>query len=112
MIKGMKSIIFLLMLTVVFNLFSNTRRGGIVPYGKFPITKEGIRIAVFMAIRLTMPDYRFVHYDADDHAQQPDGRYGKVCWSLLKVIRLPVHEVAMMMSIALRFIPILIGRNR
>lgn len=52
-------------------------------------------------------DYRFVHYDADDHAQQLDGWYGKSL-GFLKVIKLPVHEVAMMMSIALRFIPILL----
>lgn len=53
MIKGMKSIIFLLMLTVVFNLFL-TPGEVVFSVWKISVTKEGIRIAVFMAIRLTM----------------------------------------------------------
>ena len=50
-VRGMKSIIFLLIIAVVFNLFL-TPGEAIFTFWKLKITKEGIRLAVFMAIRL------------------------------------------------------------
>lgn len=106
MIKGMKSIIFLLMLTVVFNLFL-TPGEVVFSVWKISVTKEGIRIAVFMAIRLTM---LIIGSSIMTLTTTPNNLTDGMEKSLgfLKVIKLPVHEVAMMMSIALRFIPILL----
>lgn len=102
----MKSIIFLLMLTVVFNLFL-TPGEVVFSVWKISVTKEGIRIAVFMAIRLTM---MIIGSSIMTLTTTPNNLTDGMEKSLgfLKVIKLPVHEVAMMMSIALRFIPILL----
>ena len=51
MVRGMKSIIFLLLIAVVFNLFL-TPGEAVLTFWKLRITKEGIRMAAFMAIRL------------------------------------------------------------
>lgn len=106
MVKGMRSILFLLLITVIFNLFL-TPGETLLAIWKLKITKEGIRIAVLMAVRLTMliigssimtltttPNHLT---DGMEKSMRP-----------LKVIHLPVHEISMMMSIALRFIPILL----
>ena len=50
MVKGMKSILFLLMITVVFNLFL-TPGTPLISLWKLTITYEGLKLAVFMAIR-------------------------------------------------------------
>ena len=52
MVKGMRAIVFLLLITVVFNLFL-TPGETLISVWKLTITKEGLRTAVFMAIRLT-----------------------------------------------------------
>ena len=52
MIKGMKAILILLLLTVVFNLFL-TPGEILITIWKLKITKEGVKVAVMMAIRLT-----------------------------------------------------------
>ena len=51
MVRGMKSIMLLLMITVAFNLFL-TQGEVLITIWKLKITKEGLRIAIFMAIRL------------------------------------------------------------
>ncbi|MGN0306304.1 MAG: energy-coupling factor transporter transmembrane component T family protein, partial [Lachnospiraceae bacterium] len=106
MVKGMKAILLLLLLTVMFNLFL-TPGETLVTLWKLTITKEGVKVAVMMAVRLTFliigssvmtltttPNNLT---DGMEKLMKPLGR-----------IRVPVHEIAMMMSIALRFIPILL----
>ena len=96
MIKGMRSIIFLLLITVIFNLFL-TPGETVVAVWKLKITKEGIRTASFMAIRLSMliigssvmtltttPNHLT---DGLEKAMRP-----------LKALRFPVHEIAMMID--------------
>ncbi len=105
-IRGMKAIIFLLLIAVVFNLFTGTGEP-VISFWKLTITWEGIRTAVFMAIRLvllitgssimTLTTTPNNLTDGMEKLMRP-----------LKVFKVPVHEVAMMMSIALRFIPILL----
>ena len=53
MVKGMKSILFLLLITVVFNLFL-TPGTPLLSFWRLTITREGVRLASFMAIRLAM----------------------------------------------------------
>ncbi len=106
MVRGMRAILFLLLLTVVFNLFL-TPGEPLITLWKLTITKEGLWIAIFMAIRLT---FLIIGSSIMTLTTTPnnltDGMEKML--SPLKVFKVPVHEVAMMMSIALRFIPILL----
>lgn len=105
MVKGMKSILFLLLITVGFNLFL-TPGTPAVSFWKLSITWEGIAIAVTMAVRLTLliiGSSVMTLTTTPNHLTDGMEKMLKP----LKLFKVPVHEVAMMMSIALRFIPIL-----
>lgn len=106
MIKGMKSILFLLLITVVFNLFL-TPGEALVSVWKLTITKEGLKTAVTMAIRLAM---LIIGSSIMTLTTTPNNLTDGMEKGMrpLKIFHVPVHEVAMMMSIALRFIPILL----
>lgn len=105
MVKGMKAIVFLLCLTVVFNLFL-TPGTPVVSIWKISITEEGIAIAVMMAVRLC---FLIIGASIMTLTTTPNNLTDGLEKLLnpLKKVRVPVHEVSMMMSIALRFIPIL-----
>ena len=105
MVKGMKAIVFLLMITVVFNLFL-TPGEPLVAIWKLKITKEGLRLAVLLAIRLSFLIIGSSIMTLTTTPNQLTDGLEKML-SPLKRIKVPVHEIAMMMSIALRFIPIL-----
>ena len=106
MLQGIKPIIPIVIFTGILNLFfvSGTP---IFEWGFLKITYEGLRLAVIMAIRilaliagaslLTYTTSPIELTDAIESLLKP-----------LKVLRFPVHELAMMMTIALRFIPTLI----
>ncbi len=105
MLKGMRSIAFLITLTVVFNLFM-TPGEELIAVWKLHITREGLILAVSMAVRLT---YLIIGSNIMTLTTTPNALTDGMESLLgpLKVLHAPVHEVAMMMSIALRFIPIL-----
>ncbi len=106
MVKGMKSILFLLLLTVGFNLFL-TPGNIVLRLWKLTVTEEGIILAVTMASRLTLLVIgSSVMTLTTTPNQLTDGMERML--RPLKLFRVPVHEVAMMMSIALRYIPILL----
>lgn len=106
MVKGMKAILFLLLITVAFNLFL-TPGTPLIRIWKLTITSEGLRTAVFMAIRLT---FLIIGSSVMTLTTTPNNLTDGMEKMMrpLRVIKVPVHEVAMMMSIALRFIPILL----
>ena len=105
MVKGMKAIMFLLMLTVVFNMFL-TPGEALISVWKLTITKEGLKLAIMMAVRLT---FLIIGSSVMTLTTTPnnltDGMENLM--NPLRKFKVPVHEIAMMMSIALRFIPIL-----
>ena len=103
--KGLKAIFMILLITMVFNIFL-TPGEAIVTLGIFKITKEGITMAVRMAIRLI---YLVIGSSLMTLTTTPNQLTDGLEKSLrpLNKIHVPVHEIAMMMSIALRFIPIL-----
>ena len=105
MVKGMKAIMFLLMLTVVFNMFL-TPGEALISVWKLTITKEGLKLAIMMAVRLT---FLIIGSSVMTLTTTPnnltDGMENLM--NPLRKLKVPVHEIAMMMSIALRFIPIL-----
>ena len=104
-IKGLKAILIILLITVSFNLFL-TEGTVIFQLGFLKMTKEGVSVAFFMGIRLvylvlgaSLMTLTTTPNDLTDGLESVLGP--------LKKIKVPVHEIAMMMSIALRFIPIL-----
>ena len=106
MIKGMKSIVLLLMIAVVFNLFL-TPGEPLISVWKLTVTKEGLRFAVMMAVRLV---FLIIGSSLMTLTTTPNNLTDGMekLMSPLKKLHVPVHEVSMMMSIALRFIPILL----
>ena len=104
-VRGMKTILFLLLITVCFNLFL-TPGEVIWQFGFLKMSREGLSFAIKMALRLsllilgssimTLTTTPTQLTDALESLMRP-----------LKKIHVPVHEISMMMSIALRFIPIL-----
>lgn len=105
-IKGLKAVLVLIIFSAAFNLFL-TAGEPLVRIWKLTITKEGLYQASFMVIRLI---YLIMGSSMMTLTTTPNNLTDGLEKSLgfLKVIKVPVHEIAMMMSIALRFIPILI----
>lgn len=106
-VKGLKPIVMLLMITVLFNLFLTRTGNVVVSFWIIKLTDVGIRTAVFMAVRLI---YLILGSSIMTFTTTPNALTDgieKLLWPLQK-IHVPVHEIAMMMSIALRFIPILL----
>ena len=104
--RGLKMIIFIVLLTVALQMFMTP--GEVIWQWSFlKITKEGIRQAVFMGTRLvllisitsilTLTTTPIALTDGIERLLKPFQRIG-----------VPAHELAMMMSIALRFIPTLV----
>ena len=106
MIKGLKAIMILMLITALFNLFL-TPGEVLVQIWKLKITKEGVMSAIRMAIRLTYLILGTSLMTLTTTPNQLTDGLEKALRPLAK-IHVPVHEIAMMMSIALRFIPILI----
>ena len=106
--KSLKPILPIVLFTAVLNLFFVSGEGDpLVHFWFLTIYAEGVRYAVLMAVRvmaliagtslLTYTTSPIVLTDAIEQLLKPLGR-----------LHFPVHELAMMMSIALRFIPTLI----
>ncbi|MBE7011698.1 MAG: energy-coupling factor transporter transmembrane protein EcfT [Ruminococcaceae bacterium] len=107
MIKGLKPVVFFIVFTAVFNLFLTKTGQVIFKWGFLTVTDEGAKNAAFMILRLiflvmgtsllTLTTSPIMLTDGIERLLSPFGLIG-----------LPHHEIAMMMSIALRFIPTLI----
>jgi len=105
-LRGQKSIAMLLVLTIILNMFM-IKGDPLVSFGFLTISRQGLYTAIFMAVRLvllvigcslmTLTTTPLSLTDGLEHLMRP-----------LKVLKVPVHDIAMMMSIALRFIPILL----
>ncbi len=104
-IKGIRAILILMLVTALFNLFLTPGKV-IWQLGFLKITQEGLHVTIFMAIRLT---YLIMGSSIMTLTTTPNQLTDGMETGLrgLKKLHFPVHEVALMMSIALRFIPIL-----
>ena len=105
MLRGMQSVVFLLIITVIYNVFLSSGTT-IVKFWVFTITYEGILNAVFMFFRLMLLIMGSSVMTLTTTPNQLTDGLGSLMRPL-KIFKVPVHEMAMMMSIALRFIPIL-----
>ena len=105
MFKGIRAVLFIMLFTVVFNVFFTT--GDILfEFGIIHISKEGIKMAVLMLVRLTLLIVSASIMTLTTTPNRLTDGLEKL-FRPLKLFKAPVHEVALMMSIALRFIPIL-----
>lgn len=105
-LKGLKPLYFIILVTLLINIFMT--KGEVLFFiGPLAVTKEGLSMATFMAIRLiflitgtsllTLTTSPIALTDGIEKLLSP-----------FRVVGLPAHELAMMMTIALRFIPTLL----
>lgn len=105
--KGLKPLLFIIILTFILNIFFTPGETVIWKLWGLKVTREGLEQGIFMAFRLillvagtsmlTLTTSPIALTDGIESLLKP-----------LKVIHFPAHELAMMMTIALRFIPTLL----
>ena len=105
-LRGLRSLTMLIVMTSVFNLFFTRTGRELFSVWRISVTDEGVYLAVYFALRLmflvtgttmlTLTTSPIALTNGMESLMNP-----------LKKIRFPAHEIAMMMSIALRFIPVL-----
>ena len=106
LVRGLKPILFIICFTAVLNLFY-TPGDELASFWIFTITRQGVATAFFMVLRITMLIMgTFLLTYTTSPIALTDGLESLL--GPLKKLRVPVHELAMIMSIALRFIPTLI----
>lgn len=106
-LRGLKPMVFIVVFTAILNMLYTPGEEELFSFWIIRVTLEGVYIAAFMIARilllisitflLTYTTSPTMLTDAIERIMGP-----------LKLIRVPVHELAMMMTIALRFIPLLI----
>lgn len=106
-LKGLKAIVVIIILTISVNIFMTPGENVLVNFWVIKITLEGLLLAAFLASRLillivgssilTLTTTPISLTDGIEHLLKP-----------FEKIKVPAHELAMMMTIALRFIPILL----
>ncbi|MDD3840346.1 MAG: energy-coupling factor transporter transmembrane component T [Clostridia bacterium] len=106
-LKGLKPLVFIIVLTVLLNIFFTPGSEALFSIGSLTIYKQGVIQAAFMGLRLiflvigttllTLTTSPISLTDGIEYLLTP-----------LKVFKFPTHELAMMMTIALRFIPTLL----
>ncbi len=107
LLRGLRAIFFIIIFTVVLNIFFTPGKTILIEWGVMKITLEGLIVAVKMCFRLilliigssvlTLTTSPIQLTDAIEYLLKP-----------LKKIGVPAHDIAMMMTIALRFIPTLL----
>lgn len=106
-VSGMKPLVIILVFTGVLNLFYSDGGVVLVKLWKLTITTEGLKRAIFMTSRILMLiSGTFLLTYTTSPISLTDGLESLL--GPLKKLHMPVHELSMMMCIALRFIPTLI----
>lgn len=110
MVKGLKSLVFIIIFTALINVFTVKDGETLVTFWKLSITTEGVFFAIKMALRiilliigsslLTLTTTPIKLTDGIEALLKP-----------LSKIGVPAHDIAMMMTIALRFIPTLLDET-
>jgi energy-coupling factor transport system permease protein len=109
-LRGVRPLLFIIIFTFVLNVLFYAGDNILFEWGVIQISAEGIEKAVFIAIRLLLLVIATSLLTLTTSPMQiTDGM--ESLFGPLKKIRVPVHEMAMMMSIAMRFIPTLIDET-
>ena len=105
--RGLKTLTILILFTVVMNLFAVKGTTVLFKWKWLCITKEGLSSAIYLGLRLIFMiiGSSMMTYTTTPNALT-DGLEKMLSW--MKKFHVPVHEFAMIMSLALRFVPILI----
>ena len=108
-LKGIKPLRWIILFTVIINMFF-VPGNAIWSFGFMRITEEGIHQALFMSIRLTL---LIIGTSVLTLTTSPIALTDGIerVLSPVKKLGFPVHELAMMMTIALRFIPTLLDET-
>ena len=107
LVRGLKPVLFIIVFTGILNLFFTPGNRNLVEFGPLHISDLGLRNAIFMVLRVMLLIMgTFLMTYTTSPISLTDGLERLL--NGLKRFRVPVHELAMMMSIALRFIPTLI----
>ena len=110
MVKGLKSLIFIIVFTAIINLFVTKGETPLFTVWSFTVTLEGVYFAIKMCLRivlliigssiLTLTTTPIKLTDGIESLLKPLSKVG-----------VPAHDIAMMMTIALRFIPTLLDET-
>ncbi len=104
--KGLQSIVALLLFTTIFHFFF-TKGNVLLAAGPVQISEEGVKKGVFLGLRLLLLVIGSSYLTYTTTAKRlTDGLENLM--SPLKKIRVPVHDIATMMALTLRFIPVLL----
>ena len=107
LVRGLKPVLFIIIFTGILNLFFTPGNRYVLEWGFLRVSDTGLRNAVFMVLRIMLLIMgTFLMTYTTSPISLTDGLERLLNW--MKKLRVPVHELAMMMSIALRFIPTLI----
>lgn len=105
-IKGVRGIIIILIISALLNIFFTPGKHEVAHWWIFTITSEGLVRSAYLVVRLILlvlsTSVMTLTTKPNDLSDGLEKALG-----FLKVIRVPVHEIAMIMSLALRFIPTL-----
>ncbi|MDI3269305.1 MAG: energy-coupling factor transporter transmembrane protein EcfT [Bacillota bacterium] len=103
--RGLRPILILVLVTALINIF--TLPGEVwTRMGPLTITREGVEMAILLSLRLVLLVWATTLMTLTTAPLQlTDGL--ETLFAFLKKVRVPVHEMALMMAIALRFIPTL-----
>lgn len=105
--KGLKPLIFIIVFTALINLFYTHDGNTLIHFWKITITDKGLLQAFYMVLRIVLLiASSFLLTYTTTPMQLTDGM--ELLMSPLNKLKFPVHELSMMMSISLRFIPTLI----
>lgn len=105
LLRGTKPVFVLILITVIFNLFMTQGKPVLKILGLI-ITDRGIVLSIFLVIRLLLLIFATSLLTLTTSPIEITDAL-EVLLKPLKKVKFPVHEISMMMSIALRFIPII-----
>lgn len=107
LVKSLKSVMFILIFTLVLNVFFSGVGTPIFQFGIIKISIEGIALAIKMTSRLAIIIFASSLLTFTTSAIKLTDGF-EYLFKPLKIFKFPAHDVAMMMTIALRFIPTLV----
>ncbi len=107
LVRGLKPLVVIIAFTGILNIFFTPAETYLLEWGILRISEKGIQNALFMVVRIMLLVMgTFLMTYTTSPIRLTDGLESLL--GPLKRLRVPVHELAMMMAIALRFIPTLI----
>ena len=107
LVRGLKPLVVIIAFTGILNIFFTPAETYLLEWGILRISEKGIQNALFMVVRIMLLVMgTFLMTYTTSPIRLTDGLESLL--NPLKKLHVPVHELAMMMAIALRFIPTLI----